>query len=40
MKIVSNGLVHEGALFTGVPGLHIKFAVETQRIATRHVNPP
>jgi hypothetical protein len=39
MKIVSNGLVHEGALFTGVPGLRIKFAMQTQRIAARHVNP-
>ena len=40
MKIIANGLIHEGPLFTGMPGLQIELAVQTQGVAARYVNPP
>jgi hypothetical protein len=40
MQIIANRLVHEGPLFTGVPGLQVELAVQTQRVAARYVNPP
>jgi hypothetical protein len=39
-EIIADCLVHEGPLLTGVPGLDVEFAVQTQCIAAGYVNRP
>jgi len=40
MKIVANCLIHEGPLFTGMSGLQVELAMQTQRCAAGYINPP